>query len=112
MRFMASPSSLIFFDTARADQAALATVFKLAGQVHDVAAIARSLVKTDRRIDLAGLADMVGLLCARALDLPPAQGRRAVSRLQRLLRELDALHAAIGLAELPCTSLPEHALRA
>ena len=57
--------------------------------------MARALIDSRRHVDLAGLDAMVGPLCARALDLPPAQGRTVRPLLIGLLAELDALRAAM-----------------
>ena len=57
--------------------------------------MARALLDSQRDLDLTGLDRMVGPLCARALDLPPAQGRAVRPLLIGLLAELDALQAAL-----------------
>ena len=55
----------------------------LAEQVQRTVAIARALAGSGRRVDLAGLDQAVGLLCAKTLDLPPDQGRLAVRNWRR-----------------------------
>jgi len=57
--------------------------------------VARGLALAGRPVDLTGLDGMVGVLCARALDLPPAEGRCLRPRLAELLTELDTLGAAL-----------------
>lgn len=57
--------------------------------------LARSLLGTGRAIDINGLDRMIGLLCARALDLPPEQGRIVRPNLALLLIELDTLGVAM-----------------
>lgn len=57
---------------------------------------ARALAEGRRRIDLAGLDDMVGRICARALDLPPAAGRKLRPRLIALDDELRRLGEALA----------------
>ena len=52
-------------------QRAAAAALALAGMLRT----ARALTQTRRTIDLAGLDQEVGRLCAAALDLPPADGR-------------------------------------
>ncbi len=61
-------------------------------------ALARALADAGRPIDLAGLDGQVGLVCARALDLPPDEGRAMRVELQGLLDEVDALAAAMRLS--------------
>ena len=82
-----------------ADRKALASVDQLADAVARVVMLARALASRGRVVDLAGLDQQVGLLCARALDLPPTQGRAARPRLLGLRAELDALAAALRPAE-------------
>jgi hypothetical protein len=61
------------------------------------ASLARALAQAGRPIDLAGLDGQVGLVCARALDLPPEEGRLMRGELQALLSEVDALAASLRL---------------
>ncbi len=61
------------------------------------AALARALVLAGRTVELAGLEGQVGLLCAKALDLPPEEGRQMRTELAILLAELDALAGTLGL---------------
>ncbi|MBV8616822.1 MAG: hypothetical protein JOY66_24040 [Acetobacteraceae bacterium] len=61
------------------------------------ASLARALAESGRPIDLAGLDGQVGLVCARALDLPPEEGRLVRGELQALLSEVDALAASLRL---------------
>jgi hypothetical protein len=62
------------------------------------ARLARALAEAGERIDLAGLAGHVGLLCARALDLAPDQGREMRVELITLRGDLDALAHALRLS--------------
>lgn len=57
--------------------------------------VARGLVEAGRHVDLAGLEDQVGLLCAKALDLPPEDGRAVRADLFALLARVDALSVAL-----------------
>jgi hypothetical protein len=59
--------------------------------IHGTLSVARGLVRARRQIDLRGLEQDVGQICAACLDLPPEQGRAMRPRLQALLAELDAL---------------------
>lgn len=58
--------------------------------------LARGMLGSGRRVDLAGLDQMVGRLCARCLDLPPEEGREMRPRLAALLAEIDALNATLS----------------
>jgi hypothetical protein len=64
------------------------------------ARLARALAEAGEQIDLAGLATHVGLLCARALDLAPEQGREMRVELITLRGHLDALAHALRLPSL------------
>jgi hypothetical protein len=57
--------------------------------------VARGLVEAGRCVDLAGLEDQVGLLCAKALDLPPAEGRSMLAELVATLARVEALSVAL-----------------
>jgi hypothetical protein len=57
--------------------------------------VARGLVEAGRYVDLAGLQDEVGLLCAKALDLLPAEGRAIRGDLAALLARVEALSGAL-----------------
>jgi hypothetical protein len=58
--------------------------------------ISRRLVEDGRLIDLSGLDGQVGLLCAKALDLPPEVGRVARSAMIALMGEIDLLTKELG----------------
>lgn len=62
--------------------------------VSDMLAVAHALLTADRRLDLAGLDDAVGALCAKALDMPREMGARARPMLIAVLARLDYLIAA------------------
>ena len=62
--------------------------------------MARALVESRRHVDLAGLQDAVGRLCAASLDLPPEQGRALRPQLAAVLAELDALARAMQAADV------------
>ena len=67
-------------------------------EVEAVAAMLRlasGMLASSRRLDLAGMDQMVGRLCARCLDLPPEEGRAMRPHLAGLLAEIDALNATI-----------------
>ena len=67
----------------------------LAEQVRTTVAIARALAGMDREVEIAGLDRMVGLLCAKTLDLPPDQGRAARPGLVAILAEVELLSATL-----------------
>jgi hypothetical protein len=58
--------------------------------------LARVLAQSQRRIDLAGLDQEVGRLCAAALDLPPTEGQAMRPHLAAVLAELNALSACVA----------------
>ncbi len=70
-------------------------VERLADGVAATLQVARGLLQACRQVDLAGLDRMVGLLCARLLDLPHEQGLALRPRLIALQGELDWLEAAM-----------------
>lgn len=57
--------------------------------------LAEGIAAAGRPIDLQGLDDTVGRICAQALDLPPAAGARLRPGLARLVAELDRLSVAL-----------------
>lgn len=67
----------------------------LSEQTCRMVAMAQAMVASNRQVELDGLQQQVGLLCAKALDLPPAQIGVAHMELRRLAAGLDALHAAM-----------------
>ena len=81
------------------DRKAFESVDQLADAVGRVVMLARALAGQGRAVELAGLDQQVGLLCARALDLPPAHGRALRPRLMGLRAELDGLAATLGEQE-------------
>lgn len=78
------------FDRAAAAAAAITGTLRMA----------HLLARSRRRIDLAGLDQEIGRLCAASFDLPPAEGRAMRPLLATVLAELDRLSAcAAALAE-------------
>lgn len=76
-------------------QAAAAQVVALAEQVGRMLAVAGALAASRRRVELDGLQNNVGLLCAKALDLCPTEARLIRVELIRLVAGLDALAATM-----------------
>jgi hypothetical protein len=60
--------------------------------------LARALARSGRAIDLTGLDGQIGLLCAKALDLDPEEGRLIAAELDALLTEVDLLAEAMRLS--------------
>lgn len=60
--------------------------------------LARALAGQNRPVELEGMQDSVGLLCAKALDLAPAEGRIFRVALVALREELDQLSATLRAA--------------
>ena len=70
-------------------------VMLLAEDVTCTLMIAGALLRQKRHLDLRGLDGMVGLLCAKTLDLPPPEARAMRPYLLALQAELDALAALL-----------------
>ncbi|MBS0561090.1 MAG: hypothetical protein JSR21_13650 [Proteobacteria bacterium] len=73
----------------------LAATAALADGVFSTLRMARALAESGRRIDVEGLDRLVGLLCAKALDLPPEDGRRMRLTLLDMLDDVDALSRSL-----------------
>jgi hypothetical protein len=69
--------------------AALTATLAMADSIGASLATTRGLLLAGRRVDLSGLNDLCGRLCARSLDLPPEQGRMLSPRLRMLRDGLD-----------------------
>lgn len=67
----------------------------LSEQTRRIVSVAQAMVASLRPVDLAGFEANVGLLCAKALDLPPDKAPAARLELSRLLTGLHALELAI-----------------
>lgn len=74
--------------------------------LENAAAIATTLVRDGHLIDLDGFDVQVGLLCAKALDLPTEQGRLMRPDLLRLCGRLETLDAALKASVVPDTRRP------
>ncbi len=68
-----------------------ADVLALSEQTARMVAVAHVLVASHRHVDIAGLQDQVGLLCAKALDLPPSKTGFLKLELKCLASRLDEL---------------------
>ncbi len=72
-----------------------AEVASLSKALHATVNIAAGLAAGGRRVDVTGLDRSVGLLCAKALDLPAVESRAACALLFSLLTRIDALGMAL-----------------
>ena len=70
-------------------------VLLLAEQSSRMVGVAQALAQSFRRVDVDGLQQQIGFLCAKSLDLPPGQTGFARIELQRLATRLDDLHTAL-----------------
>jgi hypothetical protein len=66
----------------------------MAARLVRTVAVARALVKSGRAVELAGLQDGIGILCAQTLDLPAEEGRAMLPALRELVAQLEALTEA------------------
>ncbi len=73
----------------------------LAEDLSQVVGVACALVEAGRVVDLSGLDSQVGLLCAKTLDLPPEEGRRARPWLIALSGGVEALSRALAARGAP-----------
>ena len=85
-------------DPAPPPSPALVTLRAFADDVSRLLGMARGLVDAGRMVDLTGLEDQVGLLCAKTLDLPQEDGRAMLGDLVALRAQLDGLEAAMAQA--------------
>ena len=69
--------------------------------LENATAIATTLVRDGHLIDLTDFDAQVGLLCAKALDLPTEQGRLIRPELMRLRERLETLDASLRAADDP-----------
>ncbi|MDP9095422.1 MAG: hypothetical protein M3N26_02505 [Pseudomonadota bacterium] len=58
-------------------------------------AVTQTLISSQRHVDVQGLQDHVGLLCAKALDLPPSRTGFLKLELSRLASSLAVLHSTM-----------------
>ena len=67
----------------------------LASRLSRTIGLARALAQNGRRVDLTGLEDGIGMLCAQTLDLAPSEGREMLPLLHDVLVQVEALSAAL-----------------
>ena len=88
-----STGVLLTFPSPGLDFDPEAEVLALSEQTARMIAVAQALVASQRHVDIQGLQDHVGLLCAKALDLPTSKTGFLKLELMRLASGLDALDA-------------------
>ncbi len=71
----------------------------LASRLSRTIGIARALAQNGRTVDLTGLDDGIGMLCAQTLDLPTPEGRALLPLLADVLQQVNALTAALHEAQ-------------
>ncbi len=76
---------------------------RLADGIARSLSVARALVRGGRQVDLAGIQDGVGRLCAKSLDLEPAEARAMLPALEEVRLQLDALTGAMLAAAGDCS---------
>jgi len=67
----------------------------LAERLSRTLAVARALVLSGRDIDLSGIQDGIGVLCAKTLDLVPEQGRLMLPMLHEMKAQIESLSQAM-----------------
>jgi hypothetical protein len=85
---MTSPT-LLSFDHAAFDAQAIEAVLGIGNELARTLSIARLLIERGRAVDLTGLDRGMGLLCAKALDLPYESGRSLRPFLCELLAQVE-----------------------
>jgi hypothetical protein len=77
------------------DDDAMAAALAFCDAILRTITIAHTMLKSGQSIDLTGLDQGIGLLCAKSLDLPPEMGRALRPRLSAVLQALDAMSLAL-----------------
>jgi len=75
---------------------ALAAVRAMADELTETVGLARALASCGRVVDLAGLDQQIGLLCAKSLDLSPDEGRGLRPNLIVLSVAMDTLSRVLA----------------
>ena len=68
---------------------------ELAAGLSRTIAMARGLIRGGRHLDVTGIDESVGVLCAQTLDLAPEDASAMVPVLQGVLTQVDLLAAAL-----------------
>ena len=87
----------------------LARVGLLIDHARHAVAVSAALAQAGRPVDLNGFDDLIGRVCAQALDLDPALGPALIPKLRPLQAGIDALGQALTATPLrqkaaPCPS--------
>ncbi len=67
----------------------------LASRLSRTIGLAHALAQNGRTVDLTGLEDGIGMLCAQTLDLPTPDGRAMLPLLYDVLSQVNALSATL-----------------
>jgi hypothetical protein len=78
------------------DEDAMAATLAFCDAIARTIAIARKMLDAGESVDLTGLDNGIGLLCAKTLDLPPAMGRALRPRLTAVLDALEDMFTAFN----------------
>jgi hypothetical protein len=76
-------------------------VAELGSRLSRTLGVARALAESGRQLDLRGIEDGVGQLCAQTLDLPPQDAHGMVFMLREILAQVDALLEILARGRLP-----------
>ncbi len=80
------------------DTDAAAELDELCRQLTQTIKLLRAFAEADRTVDIGPLQGGIGLLCAKAMDLPPLDGRKIRPALIRLQLDLDGFGIAMQAA--------------
>ncbi len=72
---------------------------ELAARLVRTIGLARALVQGGRQLDLTGIDDGIGVLCAQTLDLPPDQAAAMLPLLWDMREQVDWLATALRTSE-------------
>lgn len=86
---------------------------QLAGRLARTLGLARALAQNGRALDLTGIDDGIGMLCAQTLDLEQPEARQMLPLLREVLGQVNALDAAIrgdaeGAPSPACVAVRAH----
>jgi len=71
---------------------------ELASRLSRTLGVARALAQSGRRVDLAGIEDGVGILCAQTLDLETEDGQIMLPVLREVMSQIELLASALSQA--------------